>query len=190
MAASNFQEHLAALSPYFQIYRQPSKPASGKISGAVYLFRHGNLEVSKHDYGSAIAPFLVKLCTLQGKGRRFVRGRLAPLQTYRSWITEAHVGMVSPSGVQASRELGRHFRVRYGQLLRETLPGPGTKSGANDGLAPLLTVWTDSAMRCRLSAIAFAGAFSGKGWFTLDRGFGKIAPEDVVGTLTRLVQAK
>lgn len=149
-----FQEHLAALSPYSHIQRHPSAPISGRIAAAVYLFRHGILEVSQSDFNIYIKPFLHKLDRLQHAGKPFVRGTLTPLSTYQSWITEAHVGMISSGGLKQTSDLGRHFRTRYSPLLQNTKPD-------GNGILPLMSVWTDSAMRCRLSAIAFAETFSG-----------------------------
>jgi hypothetical protein len=109
--------HLAAISPHSNIFKQPPTPSSGHIHGAVYLFRHGNIEVSYHDYSHFIAPFLQKLHSLQSSGRPFVAGRLSFLTSFRSWITEVHVGMVSDEGFKRSLELGRVFRARYKKWL-------------------------------------------------------------------------
>lgn len=79
-----------------------------------------------------------------------MRGNLAFLGNYRSWITAAHVGTVSKAGLQQSHDLGTAFRIRYKQWL--TAP-----SGEPEG-NPTLAVWTDEAARCHQSAVAFADA--------------------------------
>lgn len=154
MIQSNSHKYLAAISPYSNIFKQPRIPASSTITGAVYLFRHGILEVSHHDYNAHIVPFLKKLQALQEQRKPFVRGSLAFLGTYRSWITAAHVGTVSKAGLQQSHDLGTAFRIRYRQWLAS--PSKGSK------VVPTLSVWTDEAARCHQSAVAFADAFSGK----------------------------
>lgn len=155
MSVQRFQEHLAALSPYFQISKQPPALASDTVSGAVYLFRHGILEVSHNDFNTYVQPFLRRIEVLQGAGRPFAKGQLAALQTYRSWISKAHVGMVSGAGLSQTADMGRHFRQRYSQVLKDFQVKEGD-------LKPIMRVWSDSATRCRLSAITFADAFSGK----------------------------
>ena len=153
MPQSNGHQYLAAISPYSNIFKQPHIPASSIIIGAVYLFRHGILEVSHHDYNAYIAPFLKKIKALQEQRKPFVRGNLACLGHYRSWITAAHVGTVSKAGLQQSHDLGTAFRTRYKQWL--TPPSEEPKEN------PTLSVWTDEAARCHQSAITFADAFSG-----------------------------
>lgn len=147
---SSLQRHLAAISPYSSIFKQPP-PKSEETHAAVYLFRHGILDVSRHDYVGYIAPFLQKLHSLQKAGRPFVAGGLSFLSSYQSWITEAHVGMVSQEGFEQCSDLGRTFRARYKQWL---IPPSCHRN-------PTLDVWTDSATRCRLSAVTFAEAFAG-----------------------------
>jgi hypothetical protein len=154
---SPFQQHLAALSPYFNIYRQPAVPSDLAVRGAVYLFRHGVLEVSHHDYHGYISPFLDKLHRVRQAGisisKPFAGGKLLPLNDYISWITESHVGLVSSSGTKQSCDLGRSFRQRYSHWLKvsdATTPDP------------VLHVSSDDAFRCRASAVAFATAFSGE----------------------------
>lgn len=149
---SPLRGHLAAISPYSNIFKQPPPPSSGHTHGAVYLFRHGNIEVSYHDYAHFIAPFLHKLHSLQRTGRPFVAGRLSFLSSFRSWITEAHVGMVSDEGFRQSSDLGRAFRARYKQWL---IPTPNRPK-------PTAYIWSDSATRCRLSAMAFANGIAGR----------------------------
>lgn len=154
MATQRFQQHLAALSPYFQISKQPSALASDTVSRAVYLLRHGILKVSHNDFNTYVQPFLRKIEVLQSTGKLFAKGQLSALQTYRSWISKAHVGMVSRAGLLQTADMGRHFRQRYGRMLKDLHVKEGD-------LKPLMRVWTDSATQCRLSAITFADAFSG-----------------------------
>ena len=150
---SNIPKYLATISPYSNVFKQPHVSASATITGAVYLFRHGILEVSQHDYSAWIAPFLRKLEGLQRAGKPFVQGRLEFLAHYRSWISAAHVGMVSEAGLQQSSDLGTAFRTRYKQWLVSA----AKEKRQNSSLA----VWTDAAARCHRSATAFAGGFSG-----------------------------
>jgi hypothetical protein len=89
LSNSSLRGRLAAISPYSRIFKQPTPPSSGQIHAAVYLFRHGILEVSHHDYAEYIAPFLAKLRSLQRASHPFVTGRLSFLSFYQSWITEA-----------------------------------------------------------------------------------------------------
>jgi hypothetical protein len=84
MSGSPSFKHLAAISSYFNIHHQPVAPASKKITGAVYLFRHGTIEVSHHDHHAFISPFLKKLEQLQKSGEPFVQGKLAFLSRYQS----------------------------------------------------------------------------------------------------------
>lgn len=153
MAAISFSRHLAAISPYFEIYRQPAVPVGKKITAAVYFLRHGNIEVSRYDYGAFIAPFIKKIEQLQSAGSPFVEGRLLFLEKYKSWITAAHVGLVSEKGLRETKELGKAFRIRYSQWL---IP-----DGCNPKARPFLKIWTDSAERCARSAAAFGDGFSG-----------------------------
>ena len=82
MSVQRFQEHLAALSLYFQISKQPSALASDTISGAVYLFCHGILAVSHNDFNIYVQPFLRKIEVPQSAGKPFAKGQLSALQTY------------------------------------------------------------------------------------------------------------
>lgn len=147
---SSLRHHLAAISPYSDVSRHPCPPRFGQVSSAVYLFRHGILEVSYHDYTSWIAPFLRKLHFLQMRGHPIASGGLSFLSSYQSWITDAHVGMLSDQGFRESVKLGKEFHHRYSQHSTKT---PHQK--------PILHVWTDQATRCRISAMAFANAFAG-----------------------------
>lgn len=145
--------HLAAISPYFKILHQPAVPASHHIDSAIYLFRHGIIHVSGHDYDTAIAPFLHKLLMMQQSGRVVGTGRLAFLTNYSSWITQGDVGKLSLAGLQQSRNLGEAIRTRYSAWLAEQ-PSASTHR---------LRIWTDSAERCEASAQAFGEGFSGNG---------------------------
>ena len=58
MSVRRFQEHLADLSPYFQISEQPPALASDTVPGAVYPFRHGILQVSHNDFNAYVQHFL------------------------------------------------------------------------------------------------------------------------------------
>ena len=78
MSVQRFQEHLAALSLYFQISKQPPALASDTVSGAVYLFRHGILEVSHNDFNTYVQPFLRRIEVLQGAGRPFAKDSWRP----------------------------------------------------------------------------------------------------------------
>lgn len=78
MAVQRFQEHLAALSPYFQISRQPPALMSDTVSGAVYLFRHGILEVSHNDFNIYVQPFLQRLRSCKGQENRLPRDNYQP----------------------------------------------------------------------------------------------------------------
>ena len=104
--------HLAAISPYFHIHQQPPTPALQATRGAVYLFRHGVLEVSQYDYAAYIAVFMAKLQKSRAKGP-IGKDFLAFLNHYRTWITKSHVGLVSASGMNQSFQFGKTFRQRY-----------------------------------------------------------------------------
>ena len=111
-----------------------------------------------------MAPFLSRLRDLQSStGSSFVTGRLSFLAHYESWITEAHVGRVSETGLRQTTQLGKAFRTRYKRWL----------VGGRDH-KPVLHVWADSAARCHVSASAFAAAFSNE---TEDRD-GEGGPDD------------
>lgn len=165
--ASSFSNHLAAISPYLNINKQPATPASRKVLGAVYLFRHGIIEVSNHDYRAFIAPFLQRLYRLQQVHSSFAKGPLSFLNSYRSWITEAHVGAVNEQGLRQCRELGAAFRQRYKQWL--SLPQSRLHDmPVSQGTAyqrQRMAIWSDKAARCRFSATEFADAFGGVGSF-------------------------
>lgn len=149
--------HLAAISPYFNVFKQPPVPTSSKVTAAIYLFRHGIIEVSGHDYKSHIAPFLKRLDRLQSSKGPSFSGPLHFLNDYRSWITDAYVGMISPHGLSQSSDLGAAFRQRYRHLLSNAAHG---STG--------ITALTDAAARCRFSAVEFARSFSGDGLKTPD----------------------
>lgn len=141
--------HLGAISPYFKILQQPRLPASHIVNTAVYLFRHGIIHVSEHDYRHSIEPFLKKVFDSQQLRIPFVKDTMGFLSTYSTWITDDDIGTVSTEGLEQTREMGRTFQARY----QAWLGSPGAKS---------MTVWADSADRCKLSAKAFAEGFSGK----------------------------
>jgi hypothetical protein len=140
--------HLCAISPYFNILKQPAKPESHTVDSAVYLFRHGIIHVSGYDYQSAMRPFLQKIREAQKSAGSFARGPLRFLETYSSWITEDHIGKLSAEGLEQTREIGRTFRKRY-------------ETWFNGSIATTMKIWTDSAPRCALSARAFAEGLSG-----------------------------
>ena len=150
-----FTKHLAALSPYSHIHRHPSPPNSNIIYAAVYLFRHGVIEVSHYDFDAFISPFLKKVRRLQDE--QVFRGKLAFLNEYISWITESHVGLVSVAGARQSSTLGKAFRQRYPGWL-----GDGKGDGEGGRKKHILHVWCDEADRCRGAAASFATAFSGE----------------------------
>jgi hypothetical protein len=150
--------HLAAISPYFHIHQQPPTPALQATRGAVYLFRHGVLEVSQYDYAAYIAVFMAKLQESRARGP-IGKDSLAFLNHYRTWITESHVGLVSASGINQSFQLGKTFRQRYAHWLVSDLDASRT-----------MQVWSDEAFRCRASAAAFATAFSGTMLLYLTKG--------------------
>ena len=128
-------------------------PASRRVDSAVYLFRHGIIHVNGHDYHYAIAPFLQKLERLQQNMKDGVgTGHLAFLNSYSSWISENSIGKVSMAGLHQSRELGRAFRMRYGDWLdsKESFPESWMK------------IWTDAAERCEQTARAFGEGLGGK----------------------------
>lgn len=156
MASSRLSPHFAAISPYFHVFRQPATPASHKVLAAAYLSRHGIIEVSSYDYHKYISPFFVRLKSLQASPRRFT-GPLSFLNTYQSWITEAHVGGLSDYGRRQCYDLGSAFRIRYQQLIQRQRAQHG---GVPRGQAASMAVMSDSAARCQLSASEFTRAFS------------------------------
>lgn len=150
--------YAAAISPYSKLTTQPKPPRSGKILAAAYLFRHGIIEVSKHDYLAFIKPFLARLTTMQATDTAFATGPLAFLQQYKTWITDAHVGAVNASGLAQCRELAAALRTRYRNVLREW------EKVSKSQRVPMATkIWTDSAPRCEYSAVEFSKAFGGIG---------------------------
>lgn len=141
--------NLAAISPYFNVFRQPQTPTTLKVSAAIYLFRHGIIEVSGHDFHTYLSPFLRRLRQLQQDPELSFIGPLSFLGRYRSWITEAHVGMINGHGLRQSGDLGHAFRQRYRHLISRH-----SKTR--------MIVSTDSAARCRFSAVEFARSLSGR----------------------------
>ena len=144
--------YFAAISPYTSTKKQPPQLPLHRIRGAIYLFRHGIIEVSKHDYGSFIKPFLSRIAHHQKCNQDFATGPLAFLNTYKSWITDAHVGVVNEQGLQQCRDFGVTFQQRYASLLRANTD---SDSDSAPGSLPI-TVWTDTAARCEYSATEFA----------------------------------
>ena len=112
------QSRLAALSPYHDVWANPPiRPAaSRKITGAVYLFRHGMLCASHMDYEFHIQPFIAKLRRVQSRFQPFATGPLASLEWYQSWLSPGDVGKISERGSKQNADIGRAFRVRYQHL--------------------------------------------------------------------------
>lgn len=157
MALSRLSPHFAAISPYFNVFKQPTIARSDKVLAAAYLSRHGIIEVSSYDYHKYISPFLLRLKDIQQAGHLRFTGPLSFLNTYESWITEAHVGGLSDYGRHQCYDLGSAIRIRYQQFMRKRNAPQG---GLPFGNTAKMTILSDSAARCQLSAREFARSFA------------------------------
>ena len=161
MALPRLSPHLAAISPYFNVFKQPTVPSSSKVLAAAYLLRHGIIEVSGYDYHRYISPFLQRVRSIQQAADSRFTGPLSFLNTYESWITEAHVGALNDHGRHQCSDLGSAFRVRYQQWTQtQNAQQGGLPRGGNAKMAASMAVMSDSAARCELSAREFARSFA------------------------------
>jgi hypothetical protein len=75
------------------------------------------------------------------------------LETYKTWITDAHIGVLNEQGLGEYRRLGAGLRKRYEQFFLRS--GSTTEDAQRR-----ITVWADGAERCSSSAGKFTIAFT------------------------------